>query len=95
MCEASIIFFSELRWHKTICMGLVGENKTIDKGWHRNAYVYEFKDISNTPIYWCSFKTKTRIVMFIILLGRLTMGVLFILKKQVGVDQGTTWSLTF
>ena len=39
MCEASIIFFSELRWHKTICMGLVGENKTIDKGWHRNAYM--------------------------------------------------------
>ena len=33
--------------------------------------------------------------MFIILLGRLTMGVHFILKKQVGVDQGTTWSLTF
>ena len=33
--------------------------------------------------------------MFIILLGRLTMGVHFILKKQVGVDQGTTWSLKF
>ena len=58
-------------------------------------HIYEFKDIFNTPIYWCSFKTKTRIVMFIILLGRLTMGVHFILKKQVGVDQGTTWSLTF
>ena len=31
--------------------------------------------------------------MFIILLGRLTMGVLFILKKQVGVDQGTEFNI--
>ena len=36
----------------------------IDKVWHWNAYT--FIDTSNTPRNWCSFKTKTLLVIIVI-----------------------------